>query len=201
MIGKILRRMLAILLVLLAAGILLFFALPPLLIASSDTPKADVILNFSVDPRSKADRYIAWLYREGVAPKVVTVSSQISHEAYPADFVRDHLVTLGIRPEDSQALRVPILACRAMIMAEMVKYLKSQGARSALVICQPEDSRHLGWVASRVFGREGLEVAVGYAPEDLAEITAGWYHTHWKVQRFVDEAVNVGLDQFYSECR
>ncbi|MGH9847736.1 MAG: hypothetical protein ACREEM_54295, partial [Blastocatellia bacterium] len=173
----------------------------PLLITASDTPKADVILNFSVDPRSKSDRYVAWLYREGVAPKVVTVSSQISHGAYPADFVRDHLVTLGVRSEDSLALHVPILACRALIMAEMAKYLKAQGARSALVICQPEDSRHLSWVASRIFGREGLEVAVAYAPEDLEEVTADWYYTHWKVQRFVYEAVNVSLDQFYSECR
>ena len=201
MIAKLLRRVFAVFFVLLAIGLLIFFALPPLLIAHSNTPKADVIVNFSVDARSKAYHYIAWLYREGVAKKVVTVSSQVSHETYPADFVRDRLVALGVRPEDSQSLHVPILACRAEAMAETAKYLKSRGARSALIICQPEDSRHLGWVASRVLGREGIEVEIAYAPDDFKGITADWYSTHWKVQRFVDEAVNIGLDQFYSECR
>jgi hypothetical protein len=201
MIGKLFRRAAAVFLVILAFAGMLFFSLPPLLIAGSSTPKADVILNFALDSRSKADRYIAWLYREKVAPRVVTVSAQVSHEAFPADVMRERLVSLGIPAADSQSLRVAIPACRAMLLAETAKHLKAQGVRSALIICQPEDSRYLNWIASRVLGREGITAAVGYAPEDFEAITEDWYSSHWKVQRFVDEAMNLALDPFYSDCR
>src|SRR5262245_38467879 len=99
MIPKRIRSLILILFLFSGSIALIFFTLPLLLIAPSETPKSDVILDFSLDSRSMADKYIVWLYREGIARTVVTVSSQISHETYPADYARDHLVALGIKNE------------------------------------------------------------------------------------------------------
>jgi hypothetical protein len=195
------RRALAALLLSVALGVVSFFALPVLLIAAPDTPESEVILNLCSDPRSKADRYIAWLYREGVARKVVSISAQIAHDAYPADFMRDHLVTLGVRREDSESLRTPIFDCRRLAMVEIAKFLQARGFKRALLICPPEDSRHFNWLAAQIRARDGIEIAVAYAPEDYEELTAGWYNSHGKVQRLVNQAMSVALDQFYSECR
>jgi hypothetical protein len=201
MIARWLRRLFILAGALLAAGTAIFFALPAVLIVPSDTPKADVIVNYAIDPHSHADAYVAWLYRDGVARKVVTASTQVSHETFPGDFVRDHLIELGVRREDADSLHLPIVECRAAVLGELAKYLKSRGWQSVLLICQPEDSRNTARLARRIFAQEGLSVAVGYAPQDFEEIRADWWKTHWKVQRFVDEAMNVSLDTFYSECR
>jgi hypothetical protein len=201
MIVRVFKRSMLSLLFLSGATVLIFFLSPTLLIASSETPKTDVILDFSIDWRSKSGEYIAWLYREKVAPKIITLSSQVAEGAFPSDNARDHLISLGVKPEDVYSYHLPIVGCRAEAFTEIAKYLNSQGLRRILIISRPESSRYIGVVGRRVFGREGLETWVGYAPEDYIELTSKSWASHWKVQRLVDESMNIALDQFYAECR
>jgi hypothetical protein len=115
--------------------------------------------------------------------------------------VRDHLVTLGVKREDARSYHQPIYYCRVQSLVDLAKYLKSQGWRRVLIICKPENSRGFAWHGRRILGDEGIKVAVGYAPDDFNELTDEWWKTHWKVQRFVGEAINTSLDFFYPECR
>lgn len=179
----------------------LFFMTPTLLIANSETPKSDIIIDYSIDWRSKSGEYIAWLYREGVAPKILTASSQVAEGAFPSDNAREHLIHLGVKPDDVYSFHLPIVGCRAETFAVIAKFIKSQGWNRALIISRPEASRYVGVVGRRVMGREGLEVSVGYAPEDYLELTSDSWASHSKVQRLVDESMNIALDQFYPECR
>jgi len=196
-----LRRALIALGLSLAACVALFFALPNLLIAPMDTPKSDVILHSSIDAHSKADEYVAGLYRQGVARKIVCVSTQVSWELYPADYAREHLISLGVPAEDVISLRLPIAPCVAVNVPTIVEFVKARGWKSALLITQPEDSRYAARLMRKHFEREGVALAVGYAPNDKEQLTRDWWRTHWKVQRFVGDAMNVTLDLFYSECR
>ena len=82
MIARLLSRLFVIAGVMLALGLLAFFALPAALVAPSDTPKADVIVDFAIDMHSKSDSYVAWLYRDGVARKVVAVVSTDGYLLY-----------------------------------------------------------------------------------------------------------------------
>lgn len=183
------------------AGLGIFFLLPPFLIIPSQTPKADAIIDLSIDPRSQSDQFIAWLYRDKVVRNVVTVSSQVAVDVYPADYVRDHLVSLGVDRENTHSLHLPILECRAQALAEITKFIQQKGWKSVLIICQPEDSWGYERLSSGILQPAGITYAIGYAPDDEREITTDWYRSHWKVQRFVDEALNSSVDLFYSQCR
>lgn len=196
-----LRRVLIALGLSLAACVAVFFALPHLLIAPMETLKSDVILHGSISSHSKADEYIAGLYRQGVARKIVCVSAQVSRELYPADYAREHLISLGVPAEDVISMRLPIVPCAAVNLPTIVEFVKARGWKSALFITQPEDSRYAARLMRKYFGREGVALSVSYAPEDEEELTRNWWRTHWKVQRFVGDAMNVTLDLFYSECR
>lgn len=184
-----------------AAGVVLFFALPGVLIAPAKTAQADVILHDAIDPHSSADDYVMSLYRQGIAAKIVCLSSQISWEEYPADYARQHLISLGARAEDVVSLHLPLAPCNALKIPTIVEFVKSQGWKRVLLIGRPEDSRYTAWLAGRFFEPEGIALTVSYAPEDKVELTRAWWRTHWKVQRLTGEAMNISLDVFYSECR
>lgn len=196
-----LRRALISLCLLLAGCVVLFFALPKLLIAPANVAKSDVILHGSISTQSTADEYVADLYRQGVARKIVCVSSQVSWELYPGDYVREHLISLGVPAEDVISLRLPVVPCGAVNLPTVAEFVKAHGWRSALLITHPEDSRYAASVARRFFEREGVSTAVSYAPEDREELTRNWWRTHWKTQRMVGEAIGITLDLFYAECR
>jgi len=196
-----LRRALISLCLLLAGCVVLFFALPKLLIAPANVAKSDVILHSSISTQSTADEYVVDLYRQGVARKIVCVSSQISWELYPGDYAREHLISLGVPAEDVLSLRLPVAPCDAVNLPTVAEFVKAHGWRSALLITHPEDSRYAARVARRFFEREGVSTAVSYAPEDREELTRNWWRTHWKTQRMVAEAMSITLDLFYAECR
>lgn len=198
---KWLRRALIAMGLSLAGCVALFFALPKLMIAPASAPKSDVILHGSIDAHSKADEYVAGLYRQGVARKIVCVSTPVSWELYPADYARARLIALGVLPEDVISLRLPIVPCVAVNAPTIVEFVKARGWKSALLITQPEDSRYFARLMRKYFEREGVALAVGYAPEDEEQLTRNWWRTHWKVQRFVGDAMSATLDLFYSECR
>jgi hypothetical protein len=181
--------------------IALFFTLPKLLIAPVKVMPSDVILHTAIDPHSKADDYVMSLYRQGIGSKIVCISSQITWEVYPADYAREHLISLGARAEDVMSLHMPLAPCSALNVPIIVEFVKSRGWKRVLLIGPPEDSRYAARLAGKFFEREGIALAVSYAPEDGEEVTRAWWRTHWKVQRFTSEVMNIALDVFYSECR
>jgi hypothetical protein len=187
--------------VLLATGImLLFFSMPLLFIAPSVTEPSDVILHLAINPHSDSDVYIADLYREKFSQKILCVSSQISWETYPADYARQHLISLGVPAEDVQALRLPITDCPAVSMNQIVSYVANKGWTSVLLVSNPESSRYGGWLARRAFEKQKIRAAVTYSPADRRELTSDWWRTHWKVQRLTDQVMNLLLDMVYPDC-
>jgi hypothetical protein len=192
----------ALLAALLAIGcVALFFALPSLLIAPASVAKSDVILHDAISKHSAADKYVIDLYRRGVARKIVCVSSQVSRDLYPGDYVRESLISQGVPAEDVMSLRMPISPCAGAILPRIVEFVKANGWKSALYITHPEDSRYSDSLARKFFEREGVAFAMSYSPEDSEELTRDWRRTHWKTQRMVGEAMAIALDRFYSECR
>lgn len=192
----------AILAALLAIGcVALFFALPSLLIAPASVAKSDVILHDAISKHSEADKYVIDLYRRGVARKIVCVGSQVSRDLYPADYVRESLISQGVPAEDVISLRLPITPCAGAYLPTVVEFVKAHGWKSALYVTHPEDSRYSDSLARRFFEREGVAFAVSYSPADREELTRDWRHTHWKTQRMVGEAMGIAIDRFYSECR
>jgi hypothetical protein len=179
----------------------LFFALPALLIAPAGMAKSDVILYGAISKHSAADKYVIDLYRRGVARKIVCVSSQVSWELYPSDYVRESLVSQGVHAEDVISLRLPLAPCGGAQEPRVVEFVKAHGWKSALYVIHPEDSRYVDNLARRFFEREGVALSVSYSPEDREELTRNWWRTHWKTQRMVGEALIIALDRFYSECR
>jgi hypothetical protein len=187
---------------LLAVGcIALFFALPALLIAPASVAKSDVILHGAISKHSAADKYVIDLYRRGVARKIVCFGSQVSQDLYPSDYVRESLISQGVRAEDVISLRLPLAPCNGAHLTRIVEFVKANGWKSALYVTHPEDSRYSDSLARRFFEREGIAFAVSYSPEDREELTRDWLRTHWKTQRMVGEAMIIALDRFYSECR
>jgi hypothetical protein len=184
-----------------SAGVGLFFALPAMLIAPAVVAKSDVMLCDAISKHSAADKYVIDLYRRGMARKIVCVSSQISHDLYPSDYMRESLIAQGLPAEDVVSLRMEVAPCDGIYLSKIVEFVKANEWKSALYVTYPEDSRHAGAVARRLFEKEGLGLAVSYSPEDRNELTRGWWRTHWKAQRMFGEVMIVVLDRFYSECR
>jgi hypothetical protein len=179
----------------------IFFTLPVLLIAPAGEAKSDVMLCDAISKHSMADKYVIDLYRRGVARKIVCAGSQISHELYPSDYMRESLISQGVPAEDVISLRLPSAPCAAPNLTRIVEFVKANGWKSVLYVTFPEDSRHSGSLARRHFEREGVNFCVSYSPEDRNELTQGWWRTHWKTQRIVGETMSIVLDRFYSECR
>jgi hypothetical protein len=194
------RRILVSLVLLAAGAVSLFFSLPSLLIAPASEAKSDVILYCAASSRSD-DKYVIDLYRRGLGRKIVCVSTQVSRELYPGDYVRESLISQGVPAEDVVSLRLPLAPCGGAILPRIVEFVKANGWKSALYVTYPEDSRYSGSLARRFFEREGIALAVSYSPEDRNELTRSWSRTHWKAQRIFAEAMTITLDRFYSECR
>lgn len=178
-----------------------FMALPVILIAPAETVSADVIVHQYMDAGSDADAYVAQLYHQSVARKIVCVSSQVGCDVYPADYVARHLVTLGVREEDVITLRLSGVACWAESLPEIIEYLRDQRWSRVLLVMDPIGSRFDGWVARRYFERAGLQLAITYSPGDRQASVQGWWRTHAKAQRMIGNAVRVALDLVYPQCR
>jgi hypothetical protein len=188
-------------LVLTAAGcVSLFFSLPSLLIAPSGEAKSDVILYCAASSHSD-DKYVIDLYRRGFGRKIVCVSSQVSRELYPSDYMRESLISRGAPAEDVISLRLPLSPCGGVALTRIAEFVRANGWKSALYVSYPEESRYMSGLARKFFERDGLSVAVAYSPEDRYELTRNWSRTHWKAQRIFAEALTITLDRFYSECR
>ncbi|MBK8316637.1 MAG: hypothetical protein IPL01_22535 [Acidobacteria bacterium] len=194
-------RLFRILFFLFAIGIVGFFSLPYLMVAPAEGGRADVILHGAIDPHLKTDEYVARLFREGRAGDVLCFSTQVSWEAYPADYVARHLVELGVPADRVHVLHLPIEPCGAYNAPRVVDYLRSKGWKSAILITSPDSSRMAGWSTRKRFAKSGIPLIVSYAPEDREELFRGWWRTHWKIQDIVDQLMVFTLDQVYAECR
>jgi hypothetical protein len=159
-----------------------------------------VILHLAIDPRSDSNLYVAELYRQGMASKIICVSSPVAWEAYPADYARRHLIALGVPEEDVSALHVPLTDCAAEVLPHLVEYVKAGGWRSALLVVAPAGSRLGRQVAERYFNRAGIRVSVTYSLRDRQELLDGWWRTYWKAQRIVSAAMGSALDLLYPQC-
>jgi hypothetical protein len=195
------RRVLISLGLLAAVCVALFFALPSLLIAPAAVAKSDVMLCDAISKHSAADKYVIDLYRQGMARKIVCVGSQISHDLYPSDYMRESLIAQGTPAEDVISLRTEAAPCDGVYLSKLAEFVKASGWKSALYVTYPEDSRHAGALARGLFEKEGVALAVSYSPEDRNELTRDWWRTHWKAQRIFGEVMIIALDRFYSECR
>jgi len=189
---------LAALVILALAG---FSALPWVLIAPAETAPSDVLLHLAIDPHSDSNLYVAQLYQQGMAKKVVCVSSQVAWETYPADYAVRHLMTLNIPEEDLSALHLPFTDCGAEDVQYLAEYVKSRGGKSALLVVDPSGSRAGRRLIEKYFGRAGIRVAVTYSPRDKQELLHDWWRTHWKAQRIVVSAIGSALDLLYPQCR
>ena len=194
------RRLALALLLLPLLALVSFFSLPGLLISEPRTMASDVIIHLAISPHSDADFYVAALYRQKVAGRILCVSSQISWEVYPADYARQHLIELGVPPQYVLTLHQPIAACPAQTMPRLVELVSRNGWRTATLVVRPSDSRATARLAARYFKRAGIVTAVTYSPQDDELLKSGWWRTHWKAQQMVDSAANVALDALYPEC-
>src|SRR5689334_20500218 len=104
-----------------ALGILLlllsFFSLPWWLIAPAETVPSEVVLHLAMNDGSKADEYIAELYRQGLVRQVVCMSTAVAWQVYPADYARKHLIALGVPAENVLTFYIPFMDCRAEALA------------------------------------------------------------------------------------
>jgi hypothetical protein len=196
---RVLRRALITLAALILFLVGLFLSLP-LLFAPPDVAPADVIMHLAIEARLHGDEYVARLYAEGVARKVICASSQASWEVYPADYARAHLIELGVRADDISVLHFPITDCGGEVMPVLISRLKEQGAKSVLLVVDPTVTRFGRWRTRSRFQEAGIN-AVTFAAEDRRAMLDRWWRTHWKAQRIVLTLMNSSLDLLYAPCR
>ncbi len=177
------------------------FLLPSVLIAESRVVPSDVIVDLAISPHSESDLYVADLYRAGIAPRIILVSSPIAADLYPADYVKAHLVELGVPASDLTILYLPLVDCAAMNLPALVERLQQDGWRRALLVVNPLGSRLGQNVMKRHFGGGSIQFAVTYAAGDREEFSTGWWRTHWKAQAMISVLLGYALDQLFPECR
>ena len=197
---KLLQRILAILAT--GAALLLIAILGvPIFFASGNVAQADVILHFSFDPRMNGDAYAAKLFREGIAREIICAGPQASWDLYPADSSRTHLITLGLPAESISTLHLPIVDCGAEVVPTLIEALKAKGAKSVLLVTDPNATRFGSWRVEQRLAAAGITASTTFAPEDRREMLSGWWRSHWKAQRIVASFMNSSLDLLYAPCR
>jgi hypothetical protein len=159
---------------------------------------ADVIVHWVTMSQSRADDYVAALYRQSKAKKIVCVSMPISWDVYAADFTRQHLVELGIPAENLASLHLPLEACSAPNDRRIAQYIKSQGWQRAIVVIDPVSA---GNQLEKYFRQQGLVLSITCVSVDRDELLHNWWKTHWKIQWITKSAFGVVLDSVYAECR
>jgi hypothetical protein len=159
---------------------------------------ADVIVHWVTMSQSRADDYVAALYRQSKAKKIVCVSMPISWDVYAADFTRQHLVELGIPAENLASLHLPLEACSAPNDRRIAQYIKSQGWQRAIVVIDPVSA---GNQLEKYFRQQGLALSITCVSVDRDELLHNWWKTHWKIQWITKSAFGVVLDSVYAECR
>lgn len=186
-----------------ALGGLAFFSLPwwlisPLPTEAAQLPNADVIVHWATGPRARSDHWVAELYRHGKAKHIVCVSIPVSWDAYAADFARQHLIKMGVPAEHISTLHLEQEPCSTPNVKHVAAHVKAQGWQRALVVTGVVTA---GSRLEKYFQQEGIALSRTYSPLDHAELTTGWWKTHWKIQYLVGSATEILLDSLYVECQ
>lgn len=177
-----------------------FVFLPHLLSSTSPPAAADVIVHLAPeDPAATA--YVEELFDRGLAPQVLTVSSQVSRGTFAADDARRALVAGGMPEGRVIALRLPIEDCAAPNLSRAAEFVAHSGWRSALLVAPPIGSRAMGWQARRRFAAHGVDVRLVYAPASWARLARPWWTEHRTARLVMDGVLSAILDTVYSECR
>lgn len=198
--AKYLRRVVLALLICLLSALLLFFSLPWLLIRPAETAPADVVLYFASGNTSDTERYVAELYQQGLAKKIVCLSRQITWQIFPADFAREHLLQRGLPAEAVTTFHLPRADCDAELGGLLRDFLQQQGWKRVLVVTTPIASRALNRTLSPSFTRAQISLSVTYAPADAEALRGQWWREHRKTQQVVQQGIETALDLFYPHC-
>lgn len=183
------------------AGIV-FVYLPNLLIVPAHTASADVILHFATSSRrGHADDYVAQLYQQKLAKKIVCISRNEACGVYPADDTRRRLLAMGVPAEDVLTLYLPYSDCVAPQMTRVIEMVKTNGWQQSLLVLSPMRSRVTGNIAAKYFQQAGLGLAITYSPQAAEEITTRWWSDHQKAQATTEAIISTFLDPLYPECR
>ncbi|MEP7273550.1 MAG: hypothetical protein ABI882_18785 [Acidobacteriota bacterium] len=173
----------------------------PLLFAPANTARSDVILHLASDARLQGDEYVARLYKERLAARVVCASSQISWDVYPSDASCAHLIELGVPAEAVSVLHLPMTDCGAEVVPILIEDLRALGARSVLFVVDPTVTRYGEWRSRHRFAAAGIEARTTFAPQDREVMLDRWWRSHWKAQRIVGTLMNTTIDLLYAPCR
>ena len=190
------------LLAIFAIAATVFAFLPLLLVAPAQTTPADVILHFATSSsRTPADDYVAQLYQQKLAQKIVCISRNESCGVYPADDARRRLLAMGIPADDVLTLYLPRAECVAPNLPRMIEMVKAHGWQQSLMVLSPTRSRSTGNLARKYFQQAGLQLAITYAPQAYQEITTRWWADHQQAQTTTEAIISTLLDPLYIECR
>ena len=190
------------LLAIFAIAATVFAFLPLLLVVPAQTTPADVILHFATSSsRTPADDYVAQLYQQKLAQKIVCISRNESCGVYPADDARRRLLAMGIPADDVLTLYLPRAECVAPNLPRMIEMVKAHGWQHALLIISPLRSRVTGNVAIKYFQEAGLQLSVTYASQAAQEITTRWWRDHQTAQNTIEALISTVLDPLYLECK
>ncbi len=180
----------------------IFAVLPFLLVAPANTASADVILHFATSShQTDADEYVAQLYQQKLAKKIVCISRNESCGVYPADDSRRRLLAMGIPAEDVLTLYLPRVECVAPNLPRIIEMVKANGWQQSLLVLSPTRSRVTGNIAAKYFQQAGLQLTISYSPQAYQEITTRWWSDHQTAQTTTEAIISMVLDPLYPECR
>ena len=180
---------------------LFFFSLPWLLIRPSETMPSDVIFYSSSGDSVETNQYVAELYNQGLAKKVVCASGQIAWNTYPADFVREQLLQLGMLAEDVTTFHTPRVDCGADLVPMFLNLCKEQGWQRVLIVANPIASRATQRVWGNRFEQAHIQLAITYSPADREKLRGRWWRKHKQTQMVVQQGIETLVDLFYPHCR
>lgn len=194
------RRAVTIISLCIVFPVLAFFSLPWLLIRPAETAPSDVILYFAYGDKPATNQYVAELYRQGLAKKIVCLSGQITWNTYPADFVREQLLQLGVPAADVTTLHLPRLECGADLAMILLNSLQQQGWKRVLVVANPITSRTTRRVLSPRFEQSQISLFITYSPAERAELSGQWWRKHTQTQMVVQQGIETMVDLLYPHC-
>lgn len=177
-------------------------SLPHLMIPGSDRLQpVDGLLHLSVGTKSRADEYVLKLFQDGYSEQVVCLSSQISHNLFPADFTRINLINQGIPADKISSLHLPIYECPVEVVDFLVQYCLERRWDAVIVVTSPEGNSRGRRLMRDEFRQRGITLYFTHAPQDELELRTDWWRTHWKIQRLIGAISDLLLDLYFGDCR
>jgi hypothetical protein len=179
---------------------LFFFSLPWLLIRPPEPVPSDVILYLGSGDRSETNQYVVDLYHQGLAKKIVCASGQITWNTFPADFVREQLLQLGVPAADVTTFHTPRAECVTDVVSVFLNLFKQEGWQRVLVVVNPITSRTTQRVFGDQFAQAQINLAITYSPAERADLRGLWWRKHKQTQMVIQQAIETVMDLLYPRC-